>query len=255
MLLYLRNLAVFWVAFLGAGYFCIGWLIVGGFAESLDIYLRPPVGVIASIVVALLAAGAVYKTAGWVALFIVPSLTLLVVLFGGQLGLVPGFIENFMNDATLRAMPDEKTVKAHMSQEELYCEEDSYCKFAPITDESLAVFRRDALLNGYCDRAYDCHPHINRATVTGGLISVQLRKEFPEIRGAYLHAVEIDDQSLSVDVDGPMEEAAAKSLVKKVCASVKEKKYPAVDIEEVSVQYRFIEYGFREIETILYRKC
>jgi hypothetical protein len=250
----LKNLIIAWVAFIAAGYFGIGSLIVGGFAEFMDIYLRPPTGVIVSIGVALVAAGVVYKAAGWVGLFVVPTLMVLAVLLG-QIGIIPGHIDNFMNDAVLRVMPEEKTVTAHMSQEELYCEQDRYCKFAPITEESLAIYRRDALLNGNCDRAYDCRPEVNRARVTGALISVQLRNEFPEIRGAYLHAVDIDRQSLSVDVSGPMEEVDAKSLVKKVCASVKGKKYPAVDIEKVSVAYRVMEYGFRTTKTILYRKC
>ena len=250
----MMNKIIAWLGFIAAGYFGIGMLIVGGFAEASNIYLGTTVGVTASIVVALFAAWLVHKIAGVFALFIIPSLVMMVAL-AAQIGFFPGPIDNFMNDAALRVIPTEKTVKAHMNQDELHCEQDRYCKFAPITDESLAIYRRDALLNGNCDRAYDCRPEVNRAKVTGGLISLQLRKEFPEIRGAYLHAVEIDRQSLSVDVDSPMEDAEAKSLVKKVCASVKEKKYPAVDIQNVSVQYHVMEDGLRDIKTILRRRC
>lgn len=254
MFQYLKNQIIALLSILGAGYYGIGVLIVGGYAEACDMYLRPSVGIAASITLALVIAVLIYKIVGFGAFFMAPFFAILTIL-AGQVGFLPGAMENFLNDAALRTMPNEKTVKAHMTPVELYCTEDRYCKFAPITDESLTIFRRDAFLNGYCDRGYDCRPEANRATVTGALISLQLRKEFPEIHGVYLHALDIDRQSLSVDVGGAMDESRAKSLVINICASVQKQKYPAVDIHKVSIQYRVNEYGSWGIKTIVNRRC
>lgn len=248
------HVIISYVAFIAAGFFGVGMLIVGGIAEIRGTYLSIPVGVGASMATGLVVAIVAYRAMGWMTLIAVPSITILTIL-AAQIGFIPGSIANFIDDAAERAIPNQKTVEAHMTEEERNCEKDQYCKFAPITEESLAIFRRDALINGNCDRAYDCRPNVDRATVTGALISVQLRKEFPEIRGAYLHAVNLNRQSLSVKVDGPMDDPEAKALLKRICASVKKQKHPAVDLQDASLSYPYTEFGLRDFKMILSRKC
>lgn len=219
-------------------YYFIGVIIVGSIANSFSIYLEPPYGVILSVITAVFLVGLISKIGGILAFaigLIIPGICFFLYI-GALMGIVSGSFIDFSDDAFSAIYPDKATTGTHFSSVQKACEEDQYCNFAEITSETRALFLRDVYINGICDPYpyATCEPEINRASVTGAVMSRDIRENFSIVKGVLYQPFLADTQSVYVMLKN--QPSQPKTLAEKICVFVKGR-YPGVDIDTIMINF------------------